>query len=71
MYRLLEHDVLKDLLMREEQMRLSVETQNLLASIEDRTDIDWIDIISDLQANLVRETIGQNATPNEIQHGLR
>lgn len=70
-YRLLERNTLKDLLMKEERMRLSQEVQNLLGSIENRTDIDWMDIIADLQTNLVRETIGPDAAPEEIQHGLR
>ncbi len=71
MYRLLEHDVLKQLLIKEEQMRLSQETQQLLSSVEDRTDIDWMDTIADLQGKLVKEAIGENATHNEIQHSLR
>ncbi|CAF1060001.1 unnamed protein product [Didymodactylos carnosus] len=52
-------------------MRLSAETQHLLASIEDRTDIDWMDIISGLQTKLITEAIGENATEDEVQHGLR
>lgn len=71
MYRLLEHDVLKQLLIKEEQIRLSSETQQLLASIEDRKDIEWMDIIADLQTQLIREEIGVNAIDEEIQHGLR
>ena len=66
-----EHDVLKQLLIKEEQIRLSSETQQLLASIEDRKDIEWMDIIADLQTHLIREEIGVNATDEEIQHGLR
>jgi len=69
-YRLLEHNVLKDLLMKEEQMRLSEQTQQLLSSIEDRTDIDWMDVIAELQTKLIKEAIGDDATDNEIQHGL-
>jgi hypothetical protein len=70
-YRLLEHNVLKDLLIKEEQMRLSEQTQQLLSSVEDRKDIDWMDVIADLQTQLIREAIGDDATDDEIQHGLR
>jgi hypothetical protein len=70
-YRLLEHNVLKDLLIKEEQMRLSEQTQQLLSSVEDRKDIDWMDVIADLQTKLIKETIGDDATEDEIQHGLR
>ncbi len=71
MYRLLEHDVLKNLLIKEEQMRLSQQTQQLLSNVEDRKDIDWMDVIADLQTKLIREEIGEDATEDEIQHGLR
>ncbi len=71
MYRLLEHDVLKQLLIKEEQMRLSHQTQQLLSSIEDRKDTDWMDVIANLQTQLIREEIGEDATDDEIQHGLR
>ena len=71
MYRLLEHDVLKHLLIKEEQMRLSQQTQQLLSSVEDRKDIDWMDVIAQLQTQLIREEIGKDATDDEIQHGLR
>ncbi len=71
MYRLLEHDVLKNLLIKEEQMRLSQQTQQLLSSVEDRKDIDWMDVIADLQTKLIKEEIGEDATEEEIQHGLR
>ncbi len=70
-YRLLEHDVLKQLLIKEEQMRLSHQTQQLLSSIEDRKDTDWMDVIANLQTQLIREEIGEDATDDEIQHGLR
>jgi hypothetical protein len=70
-YRLLEREVLKDLLIKEEQMRLSEQTQLLLSSVEDRKDIDWMDVIADLQTKLIKETIGDDATEDEIQHGLR
>ncbi len=70
-YRLLEHDTLKQLLIKEEQIRLSQETQQLLSSIEDRKDIDWMDVIAHLQTQLIREAIGEDATDDEIQHGLR
>ncbi|CAF4437741.1 unnamed protein product, partial [Adineta steineri] len=40
-----EHNTLKHLLIKEEQLRLSQQTQQLLSSIQDRTDIDWMDII--------------------------
>ena len=68
---MLEHDTLKQLLIKEEQIRLSQETQQLLSSIEDRKDIDWMDVIAHLQAQLIRETIGEDATDDEIQQGLR
>ncbi len=71
MYRLLEHDVLKNLLIKEEQMRLSQQTQQLLSSVEDRKDKDWMDVISDLQTKLIKEEIGEDVTEDEIQHGLR
>ncbi|CAF1433075.1 unnamed protein product [Rotaria sp. Silwood1] len=66
-----EHNVLKDLLIKEEQIRLSQETQQLLSNIEDRKDIDWMDVIADLQTNLIKEAIGEDATEEEIQCGLR
>ncbi len=71
MYRLLEHDVLKQLLIKEEQMRLSQQTQQLLSSIEDRKDMDWMDVIANLQTQLIREELGEDATEDEIRHGLR
>ncbi len=71
MYRLLEHDVLKNLLIKEEQMRLSQQTQQLLSSVEDRKDIDWMDVIADLQTKLIKEEIGEDATEDEVQHGLK
>jgi len=52
-------------------MRLSHHTQQLLSSVEDRKDIDWMDVIAHLQAQLIREEIGEDATDDEIQHGLR
>jgi hypothetical protein len=52
-------------------MRLSEQTQQLLSSVEDRKDIDWMDVIADLQTQLIREAIGDDATDDEIQHGLR
>ena len=52
-------------------MRLSYETQQLLSNVEDRKDIDWMDVIADLQTKLIREEIGEDATENEIQHGLK
>ena len=66
-----ERDVLKDLLIREEKLRLCQETQQLLSSIEGRNDIDWIDVIADLQTNLIKEAIGEDATEDEIQYGLK
>ncbi|CAF1993298.1 unnamed protein product [Rotaria magnacalcarata] len=51
-------------------MRLSQETQQLLASIEDRKDIDWMDIIADLQTDLIKTFLGEDATLDEIQYGL-
>jgi hypothetical protein len=69
--RLLERDNLKDLLIKEEQMRLSQQTQQLLTTVEDRKDIDWMDVIADLQTQLIREAIGEDATEDEVQHGLR
>jgi hypothetical protein len=70
-YRLLEHDVLKNLLIKEEQMRLSQQTQQLLSNVEDRKDIDWMDVIAELQTKLIKEEIGEDATEDEIQHGLK
>jgi hypothetical protein len=35
--------------------------------VEDRKDIDWMDMISDL----TKEEIGEDATEDEIEHGLR
>jgi len=70
-YRLLEHNVLKNLLIKEEQMRLSHHTQQLLSAVEDRKDIDWMDVIADLQTKLIKEELGEDATGDEIQHGLR
>ena len=71
MYRLLERNTLKDLLIKEEQMRLNQQTQQLLSNVEDRKDIDWMDVIADLQTKLIKEAIGEDATEDEIQHGLR
>ena len=71
MYKLLERDILKDLLIKEEQIRLSPETQQLLSSIEDRKDLDWMDVIADLQTKLIKEAIGEDATEDEVQHGLK
>ncbi len=68
---MLEHDVLKQLLIKEEQIRLSQQTQQLLSTVEDRKDRDWMDIIAELQRKLIQEEIGEDATENEIQHGLR
>ncbi|CAF3557016.1 unnamed protein product, partial [Adineta steineri] len=65
-----KHNTLKHLLIKEEQLRLSSQTQQLLSSIQDRTDIDWMDIIDQLQTQLIKQTIGQHATESEIQHGL-
>ena len=61
----------EDLLIREEKLRLSEETQQLLSTKEDRSDIDWINIIADLQTNIIKEAIGEDATEDEIQYGLR
>lgn len=52
-------------------MRLSEEIQQLLSNIEDRKDIDWMDIIADLQTKLIKNAIGTDATEDEIQYGLR
>ncbi|CAF3852630.1 unnamed protein product [Rotaria magnacalcarata] len=65
-----KRDVLKYLLIQEEQIRLSQETQQLLANIEDRKDIDWMDIVADLQTELIKKAIGEDATQDEIQYGL-
>ncbi|CAF4441027.1 unnamed protein product [Rotaria socialis] len=51
-----KRDVLKDLLIQEEQIRLSQETQQLLAT--------------DLQTELIKKAIGEDATQDEIQYGL-
>ncbi len=71
MYRLLERNVLRDLLIKEEQIRLSQQTQQLLSIVEDRKDTDWMDVIAELQTKLNKEVIGEDATEDEIQHGLR
>ncbi len=63
--------MLKNLLIKEEQLRLSPHTQQLLSSIEDRTDLDWMDVIAHLQTQLIKEELGQDATEHEVQHGLR
>jgi hypothetical protein len=39
--------------------------------MEDRKDIDYMDVIIDLQRKLIKQEIGEDATENEIQHGLR
>jgi hypothetical protein len=70
-YRLLERNVLRDLLIKEEQIRLSQQTQQLLSIVEDRKDTDWMDVIAELQTKLIKEVIGEDATEDEIQHGLR
>ncbi len=71
MYRLLERNVLRDLFIKEEQIRLSQQTQQLLSTVEDRKDIDWMDVIVELPTKLIKEAIGEDATEDEIQHGLR
>ena len=63
--------MLKDLLIKEEEMRLSQKTQKLLSSIENRQDIDWMDMIDHLQRQLIIETIGENASEEEIVLGLK
>ena len=68
---MLERPILKDLLVKEERMRLSEQTQHLLSTVEDRQDIDWMDVIDQLQTQLIREAIGNDATNDEIQQGLR
>jgi hypothetical protein len=70
-YRLLERNLLRDFLIKEEQMRLSQQTQQLLSTMEYRKDIDWMDVIANLQTKLIIEGIGEDATDDEIQHGLR
>ncbi|CAF4089627.1 unnamed protein product [Rotaria sp. Silwood2] len=65
-----KHNVLKDLLIQEEKIRLRQETQQLLLSIEDRKDIDWIDIIADLQSKLIKNAIREDAIEHEIQCDL-
>ena len=62
---------MKKLLIKEEQIRLSSRTQQLLSSVEDRKDIDWMDVIGQLQTELIKEEIGDDATDEEIQRGLR
>lgn len=52
-------------------MRLSLETQKLLSTIENRTDIDWMDVIDDLQTNLIKKAIGDDPTEDEILCGLK
>lgn len=46
---------LKDLLRRENDMRLSEKTQKIYASLEDRYDKDWQDATAELQEELVTE----------------
>jgi len=52
-------------------MRLSPSTQQLLASIEHRKDLDWMDVIDHLQRQLIVEAIGSDPTEQEIQQGLK
>ncbi len=52
-------------------MRLSQQTQQLLSNVQDRKDMDWMDVIADLQTKLIQEAIGEDATEDEVQHGLR
>jgi hypothetical protein len=49
----------------------SQQTKQLLSSVEDRKDINWMNFIANLQTILIREEIGEDATDDEIQHGLR
>ena len=62
---------MKNLLIKEEQMRLSSKTQELLSSIEQRKDLDWIDVIDYLQRQLIIEAIGTNPSEQEIELGLK
>jgi hypothetical protein len=39
--------------------------------VEDRKDMDWMDVIAELQTKLIKEEIGEDATEDEIHHGLR
>jgi hypothetical protein len=44
----------------------SQQTQQLLSSVEDRKDINWINVIANLQTILIREEIGEDATWFEV-----
>ena len=52
-------------------MRLSPQIQQLLSSVEDRMDMDWMDVIAHLQTQLIKDELGQDATDDENQRGLR
>ena len=52
-------------------MRLSLQIQQLLSFVEDRMDMDWMDVIAHLQTQLIKDELGQDATDDENQRGLR
>jgi len=57
------------MLRKENQIRLSADFQALLASIEDRKDIDWLDMVEEMQRNLVQE-FGFSGSEENINTGL-
>ncbi len=65
MYRLLEHDILKQLLIKEEQIRLTFSTNTTIIIVGRRSKKECLRTI------LIREEIGEDATDDEIQHSLR
>jgi hypothetical protein len=64
-YRLLEHDILKQLLIKEEQIRLTFSTNTTIIIVGRRSKKECLRTI------LIREEIGEDATDDEIQHSLR
>jgi len=59
----------KAMLRRENELRLSKEYQDLFASIEDRWDIDWLDLVVLLQRRVVRE-FGLSDSDEAISFGI-
>src|SRR4051794_8231181 len=51
--------VMKSALRREEELRLCDAQQELFAAVEDRCDVDWIDLAEKLQKRVVREFLGR------------
>jgi hypothetical protein len=53
-------EILKLVVQREEQLRLSDEYQQQFKEIEGRLDIDWIDIVEqDIQVRVIKEFMGE------------